>query len=416
MFDFDSVREIFATIKKNKLRTFLTGVSIAWGIFMLILLLGIGNGFQNGVTSNFADRAQNSIQLWPGWVSMPYNGLPANRAIKFDAKDYDLIRNKLPNVEYVSVSIRKSVTISYEKEYGIWDLEGVAPDVAKINTIPLEKDGGRFINMLDIQSKRKVIVISTEMQDILFKETNPLGKYVTVGDLAFQVIGIYKDKKGRNNPPAYTSFTTAQSLYNQGYGFGMIEFTVTGLNTEKANENYEKMVREKMGALHGFNPEDRSALYVRNTAADSLQAQQIFLAIKLFILVIGLASLMAGIVGVGNIMIITVKERTKEIGIRKALGASPISVLRLIIMESLFITSLFGFVGMMAGIGLTELLAMGLASGGASDGPTLFLDPTVDVWVVLSATGLLIGIGVIAGIIPASKAVRISPIEAMRAD
>lgn len=416
MFDFDSLREIFATIKKNKLRTFLTGISIAWGIFMLIVLLGAGNGFKNGVTSNFSDRAQNSIRMWPGWTSVPYKGLPANREIKFDEKDYDLIKNKLPHVEFVSATVSKSATISYDKEYGAWELNGIAPDAAKINNIRVDAGNGRFINIADVRTKRKVIVISTEMKDVLFKGQDPLGKYVIADKLAFQVIGVYKDKGGRSNAPAYLPFTTAQTLYNKGYGFRMLEFTVVGLNSEQANLDYEELLRQKMGALHGFNPTDRSALYMWNNAKESLQAESIFSGINIFIWIIGLASLMAGIVGVGNIMLITVKERTKEIGIRKALGASPISILKLIIFESILITGFFGFLGMMAGIGLTESIAAAITSGGGGDGPSVFMDPTVSVGVVLGATAILISAGVLSGLIPASKAVRISPIEAMRAE
>jgi putative ABC transport system permease protein len=417
MLDFDSLREIFSTISKNKLRTFLTSFAVAWGIFMLIILLAAGNGLKNGVTSNFARRAQNSVTLWPGWTSMPYNGLPSDRQIKFDHKDYDLIRNKIPEVEYVSVRLSQRATLSYEKEYGSWGLEGVSQDASVINNLKVANGNGRFLNKMDIDNKRKVIVISPDIKKVLFKDIDPVGKYVVAdNNIAYQVIGVYDNEDiYDNNPPAYIPFSTAQMLYNKGYGFRRIDFTVLGLNTKEANEKFVENIRQRMGKLHSFDPADRSALYVRNTAEDMLEAQNIFSAITFFIIIVGAASLMAGIVGVGNIMLITVKERTREIGIRKAIGASPFSVLKLIIFESIMITTAAGYVGMVLGVGLTEAISTAMANM-PSDGPSVFKDPTVDLTTVIWSTVALIVAGTVAGLIPALKATRVSPIEAMRAE
>lgn len=418
MFDFDSLREIFSTISKNKLRTALTGFAVAWGIFMLIILLASGNGLKNGVTSNFANRAQNSVTLWPGWTSMPYKGLPSNRNIKFDDKDYDLIRNRIPEVEYVSARVSQSSTISYGDEYGAWRLEGVSQDAAYINNIKIKAGEGRFLNKLDVDNRRKVIVISPEIKRLLFKEEQPFGKYVIANGIAYQVIGIYDDSDmSSNNPPAYIPFTTAQMLYNKGWGFRQIDFTVKGLKGLDENKAFIERVRKQMAQLHIFDPTDRSALYIRNTAEDVAETNQIFDGINLFIWVIGLASLMAGIVGVGNIMLITVKERTREIGIRKAIGATPGSVLRLVIFESIMITTAAGYIGMLFGILLTEGISSMMTSGPSTmDSPTVFKDPTVDLGTVAIATLVLIIAGVIAGLIPALKATRVRPIEAMRAE
>lgn len=417
MLDFDSLREIFSTISKNKLRTFLTSFAVAWGIFMLIILLAAGNGLKNGVTSNFARRAQNSVTLWPGWTSMPYNGLPSDRQIKFDHKDYDLIRNKIPEVEYVSVRLSQRATLSYEKEYGSWGLEGVSQDASVINNLKVANGNGRFLNKMDIDNKRKVIVISPDIKKVLFKDIDLVGKYVVAdNNIAYQVIGVYDNEDiYDNNPPAYIPFSTAQMLYNKGYGFRRIDFTVLGLNTKEANEKFVENIRQRMGKLHSFDPADRSALYVRNTAEDMLEAQNIFSAITFFIIIVGAASLMAGIVGVGNIMLITVKERTREIGIRKAIGASPFSVLKLIIFESIMITTAAGYVGMVLGVGLTEAISTAMANM-PSDGPSVFKDPTVDLTTVIWSTVALIVAGTVAGLIPALKATRVSPIEAMRAE
>lgn len=417
MFDFDSIREIFSTIGKNKLRTFLTSFAVAWGIFMLIILLAAGNGLKNGVTSNFSRRAQNSVTLWPGWTSMAYRGLPTNRQIKFDQKDYDLIRNKIPEVEYVSVRLSQRVTLSYEKEYGSWDIDGVSQDASIINNLKVANGNGRFLNKMDVDNRRKVIVLSPDMKKVLFKDKDPIDQYVIAdNNIAYQVIGVYDNEDiYDNNPPGYIPFTTAQMLYNKGYGFRRIDFTVVGLPTKEANEKFVERLRQRMGTLHNFDPADRSALYVRNTAEDMLEAQSIFFIITAFIIVIGIASLLAGIVGVGNIMLITVKERTKEIGIRKAIGATPFSVLKLIIFESILITTVAGYIGIVIGVGITEGISTIMANA-PSDGPSIFKDPTVDLSTVIWATVVLIVAGTIAGLIPALKATKVSPIEAMRAE
>ena len=417
MFDFDSFREIISTIRKNKLRTTLTGFAVAWGIFMLIVLLACGNGLKNGFISNFADRAQNSVSLWPGWTSKPYNGMPSDRQIKFDNKDYELIKTKVPNVEYVSARIAQNVTLSYGKDYGAWKLNGVSEDASIINNIKVNSGNGRFLNSIDINNKRKVIVISQDIKKVLFKDADPLGKYVIADNIAYLVIGIY-DKKNQydNNPPAYIPFTTAQMLYNKGFGFSQIEFTVNGLKTIEENEAFVKQLRVTIGKLHNFDPEDRSALYVRNMAEQVEETNNIFDTINMFVLIVGVCSLMAGSVGVGNIMLITVKERTKEIGVRKAIGASPASILRLIILESILITTLFGYVGMVMGIALSELINYISEMASTGEGPSIFKNPTVDIFTVISAMLFLIAIGVVSGLIPALKAVRVKPIEAMRAE
>jgi len=402
------------------MRTALTGFAVAWGIFMLIILLASGNGLKNGVTSNFANRAQNSVTLWPGWTSMPYKGLPSDRNIKFDDRDYDLIRNRIPEVEYVSARVSQSVTISYGNEYGAWRLDGVSQDAAPINKIKVKSGDGRFLNKMDVDNRRKVVVISPEMKRILFKEEDPLGKYVIATGIAYQVIGVFDDSDMfNNNPPAYIPFTTAQMLYNKGWGFRQIDFTVKGLKNIDENKAFIEKLRKRVAQLHMFDPTDRSALYIRNTAEDVAETNQIFNGINIFIWIIGLASLMAGIVGVGNIMLITVKERTREIGVRKAIGATPASVLRLVIFESILITTIAGYIGMIFGIMLTEGISTLMAAGQAKasmDSPTVFRDPTVDLGTVALATLVLVVAGVVAGLIPALKATRVRPIEAMRAE
>lgn len=420
MLDFDSLREIGSTISKNKMRTALTGLAVAWGIFILITLLAISNGFSNGMKSNFASRATNSVSLRPGWTSMPFEGMPVDRRITFDTRDYNLIKTRIPEVEYVSPRISQSATVSYGEEYGSWSLNGVAPDAQHISGIPVRGGDGRFLNYMDLKDRRKVVVISPETKRVLFKEEDPLGKYILANGLAFQVIGVYDDSDMPfSNAALYIPFTTAQMLYSGGYGFQQIEFTINGVHGEEANEMFVERVRGLMGELHKFNPEDRSAIYVWNRAARSEEAFSILNGITIVIWVIGLASLITGIVGIGNIMLITVKERTREIGIRKALGATPTSVLKLIIFEAIMITVVAGYIGIFLGVGLSELMSTMVEQGGGGGGPhgpTMFKDPTVNLGVVIWATVILIVSGVLAGLIPAWNATKVSPIEAMRSE
>ncbi len=416
MFDFDVFREIWGTIRKNKMRTCLTGFAVAWGIFMLIVLLASGNGLRNGVMSNFAGRAVNAVTLYPGWTSRPYGGMPSNRRIRFDDRDYELIAHRIPEMECFSVAIRKDVTLSYGEEYGNWTLQGVAPDFSQINQIRILPSQGRFLNQMDVERKKKVMVLSPEAARVLFKEEDPLGKYVLQGNIAYRVVGVYDGANQFWNTSVYVPWTTAQSLYKGGYGFDQIDFTLRQVGTWKENEAFIQRLREKMGKLHMFHPDDRSALWINNTAGNAIQTQQIFTLIRLFVLLVGIASLMAGIVGVGNIMLITVKERTREIGIRKAIGATPWSILSLIILEAILITTAAGYIGIVMGVGLTEGVSAWMEQQTTQSMMTVFKDPTVDLGAVFGATLLLVVSGVVAGLVPALRAARVRPIEAMRAE
>ncbi|MDR0714779.1 MAG: ABC transporter permease [Bacteroidales bacterium] len=416
---FDSIREIIFTVRENKLRTVLTGFAVAWGIFMLIILLASGNGFRNGVMSNFSGRAVNAVSLYPGVMSQPYNGLPAGRNIKFDVRDFDLARDKIPEIEYLSAGVWANLTISYGVEYLSLNANGGTPDLAHISRIRITEGMGRFVNRIDEQLRRKVIVLHPNHRKILFKDENPVGKYVTAGNTVFQVIGVYSDSQqfNNNNPPAYIPLSTAQMLYNKGYGFWNLEFTVKGLDTYEKNEAFNTKLREKFGQLHGFDPADRSALYVWNSAQQSIKTNRMFDLINIFLAIVGFASMMAGIVGVSNIMAITVKERTREIGIRKAIGASPFSILRNVILESVFVTVCSGYAGIVLGVGLTELADyLFVQKIERSGGTTVFLNPSVDMNTVFLSMLLLIVCGTVAGLIPALKAVKVKPVEAMRAE
>lgn len=424
MFDFDNFREIWSTIKKNKLRTFLTGFSVAWGIFMLIVMLGAGNGLRNGIAYNFRNMATNSVEVWTRYTTKPWKGIQENRSLHFKNEDLTDLKRDFPAVNLISPTLYHNDTITYNREYLTGQTMGVSADFNQIRYIQIETKNGRFINEQDLREKRKVIVLSPRMAEVLFREESPLGKYVRCGNSMFQVVGVYAEDNKSNNSPAYIPFTVSQLLYNKGYGFGNLIFSVDGIVTEEENEAFEQRFREWMARRHQFDPTDKNAIGMWSMGSEFRMWNTMMNAITLFIWIIGIGTLMAGIVGVSNIMLITVKERTKEFGIRKALGAKPASILGLVITESILVTAVFGYVGMIGGIGLTEVInsAMQTAQAAQQAGEnmgedlSIFRNPTVDLGIALSANLLIIVAGVLAGYFPARKAISVTAIEAMRTE
>ena len=424
MFDFDNFREIWSTVKRNKLRTFLTGFSVAWGIFMLIVLLGAGNGLRNGVMYNFRNMSMNKVSVWAGYTTKPWKGMSTNRSITFKETDIDLVRRVHPEIDLCSATVSHSDTLYVNEEFITGRLEGVFPDHAPINHVVVSAGNGRFVSELDMREQRKVIVLSPRMKEVLFRDEPALGKYVRADGTMLQVIGVYDDDNLSNNAPAYIPFTTARTLYNKGYGLSSFTFTVNGLVSEEANEAFEARFRATLARVHNFDPTDNNAIGMWNTATEFRMMNNIMNGIAAFIWIVGIGTLMAGIVGVSNIMLITVRERTREFGIRKAIGAKPSSILALIITESILVTATFGYIGMVMGIGLTELINYGMemsgmarsSGGNPGEDMTIFRNPTVNLGISLAATALIIVAGVLAGYFPARKAVRINAIEAMRAE
>jgi putative ABC transport system permease protein len=413
MFDIDLWQEIGAAIRKNKLRTFLTGFSVTWGIFMLIILLGAGNGLQNGVMSEFGSRANNTVEVWGGRISIPHGGLPMGRRVNFDSKDIELAQNRIPGTANVGADLWWNGTATFGNEYSDCQMRGVYPSVQTIDDIDV-LPGGRFINEIDMREKRKVTLIGERLKTALFKDKDPVGQYIKFNRTMFKVVGIYKPANEWNNQNSiYIPFSTAQLLFNGGWGISSVSFTIEGLTTREANEQFNIELRKKYAGLHRTNPEDKRAIGIWNQMEDYLQTMSIFNGISLFMWIIGIGTLAAGVVGVSNIMLITVRERTREFGIRKALGASPLSILQLILLESVVITAIFGYVGMVLGIGITELLNMVLSSGG---GGGMFQNPTVDLKIALLSTLVLIIAGVVAGYVPARKAIKVTAVEAMRTE
>jgi len=410
MFDLDKWQEIFSTIEKNKLRTFLTGFSVAWGIFMLIILLGSGKGLENGVQNQFNSSASNSLWMWNGQTTMPYKGMKPGRNIQMQNSDYDLIRNTVEGVEYISPRnyIWQNNTISYKREFGNFDIRTVMPDYGIIEKVQVLK--GRFVNDYDIEKFRKVVVISTVVRDALFKGEEPLDKYITVSGVPFQVIGVFTDQdnsNGENNRVVYLPISTSQKVFNGGNDVQLISLT-TGKATVEESKQMESKILGMMAAKYKFDPNDKRAVQIWNNVEQYEKVMKLFQGIRLFIWIIGIGTIIAGIVGVSNIMMIVVKDRTKEIGIRKALGATPWSIISLVMQESILITGFAGYIGLLLGIGLLELVSKYMPP---SD---FFRNPEADFGIAISATILLIMAGAIAGFVPARKAAAVKPVEALR--
>lgn len=415
----DLWQEIYGTIKRNKLRTALTGFAVAWGIFILILLLGAGNGVMNAQNEQMASLAMNSIKVGAGWTSKPYDGLSQGRRIQLNNGDLTITRNMRKHVENAGAVIYQSgMNISYGNEYINERLMGVHPNYLEIERPTVVE--GRFINQLDIREKRKVAILNERSVKTLFKHgAKPLGKMLNMGGVMFQVVGVYKDKGNSGGQDVFVPFSTLQTVYNKGDKLNNILMSIKDLNTEEENKVFEADYRAAIGAHQRFDKTDDGAIWIWNRFTQMTQMNKGADYMRTAIWIIGLFTLLSGIVGVSNIMLITVKERTREFGIRKALGARPWSILKLVIVESVVITAFFGYIGMVAGVGVTEYMNMTAGKTVMDIGvqqQTMFLNPTVDLGIAIRATMTLIVAGTLAGLFPALKAVKTRPIEALRAD
>ena len=393
------------------MRTFLTGFAISWGIFILIVLLAAGNGIINGISDEFSDQRTNVYMIYSGETSIPFKGHGINRSIMFNDKDILFLENEVRNVDRVSPRIYINGFATLGDRSSSVFVSGVRPVFKGINNVELLE--GRFINEMDEKNNEKFIVIDKTLRDKLFgKDASPLGQFIIVNSMAFNVVGVCEAQGRSDGGEGYVPFSTLKKITRQSR-YWMLNFTVKGLETKEDNEAFTNYLRTQLAHLHEFDPDDTSAVYISSLQEDYLQTKKILNTFELFIWIIGFAMLISGIVGVSNIMRITVKERTNEIGIRKALGAKSRSILASIVVESMIITTVFGYIGMWLGMVVAEVSGNILGNIQADKGLSMNIVPSIDIRIVLMATALLIVCGVFAGFFPARNAVKIKPIEAM---
>jgi putative ABC transport system permease protein len=407
MFSRDQWLEIFETIRKNKLRTILSGFTVALGIFIFIILFGFGNGLKNSFEQFFLDDATNTLWLYPGVTSKAYQGFKDNRRIEFENSDLiDIKENFTFFLENITPRINRREVLSYKGQSNSYFIRAVAPAHQYVEKTIIMK--GRFINQKDIDERTKNIAIGRLVAQDIFKKEDPIGKYIEMGESAFKVVGVFQDKSGdREERLVYLPYTTQQLMEKNN---DKIDRIIVSFKQELGYVGalaFEKQLGDFFKSKKVIDPTDKSGLYIRNTTERVRQNQRFASTLQIIVAFVGIGTLIAGIIGISNIMVFVVKERTKELGVRKALGASPISIVAMILNESIFITTLSGIFGLLIGIFLLSRVDDQLEQ-------YFILDPYVDSLTALIATFLLIFFGAIAGYIPAKRAASIKPIVALR--
>lgn len=419
----DVFTEIWESVRRNKLRTTLTGFAVSWGIFMLIVLLGAGNGLMNSFMMGGSGFSTNSVSVGGGWTSKPYDGYRQGRRIKLDDGDIAATASEAfaDHVEAVTATVGTSATVSLGKKSFYGYIDGQYPAIKEMSKIEIR--AGRFLNDKDIAEKRKVVVLPENTAENLLENgqsaASLIGRNVKIGSLAFTVVGISKSDRMRNDNLLYAPFTTVKTVYGKGQEIGGITFSTKNLRTEADNEDFERRYKAVINQRHHAAPDDERAVWVWNRAHQDVQMQKGRGILSTALWIIGLFTLLGGIVGVSNIMLITVKERTHEFGIRKAIGASPWSITKLIIAESVSITAFFGYLGMFLGMLACTILdkTLGQATMAVGDEQiAMLVNPTVGLDTALEATLVLIVAGTIAGLFPARRAAQVRPIEALRSE
>lgn len=412
MFSIERWQEVFETINKNKLRTILTGISVASGIFILVILLGVGKGMQNGVEEQFERDATNRVSIYTGVTKVEYKGMNPGRRIQLKNDDYQFIDDNFgDDLEYQSSVYRIWGSLaSYKNNSGNYRIEGVYPDNQFLENASIIQ--GRFINYNDLKNNEKHIAIGRKVRDDLFKDEDPIGKLVEISNLKFKVVGVYTDPGGeREESRLFLPISTAQTVFGGGNRISYLAFTLPkeddyNVALEKSNA-FVNEVSTNLKAKHTVAPIDDSAISINNSLENAKQFYDLNNIIRLFFWVVGVMTLLAGIVGVSNIMLIIVKERTKEIGIRKAIGAEPMSIVGMVLHESIFVTTISGFFGLIFALFLLEFLGPFIES-------EFITNPSVDFNVAISTVILLVISGAVAGFFPAWRGARIKPIDALR--
>ncbi len=417
MFDLDKWKEIWATLQANRLRTFLTAFGVFWGIVMLIAMLGFGSAVQSGSRRQMKGMATNLLFVWGQQTTESHDGLPPGRSVRFDTDDIGLLR-RLPSIEYLAPRLQlggwmNNFTVSHESKNGTFTVMADYPELRHI--IAFEYDAGRFINERDIAEQRKVVVIGKAVREQLFPpEVDPIGTYVKISGVYFQVVGLTRTLRSgpqgeRDASTLFVPFTTLKTAFNMGNRVGFFAMTAKA-GTD--GPGLEKQVKDALRHHHRIAPHDDLAIGSFNMFVMFGKFEMFFLVLQVVSWVVGGATLLAGVIGVSNIMLITVKERTKEIGVRKALGATPLSIVSMVMKEAIVLTTLAGLVGVSAGVGLLAAASAILEHMPSSPlGP-----PNVGLSTVLTAVAVLVSAGALAGIMPASHAASIKPIEALRAE
>ena len=417
------LNEIWSSLRRNKLRTVLTGFAVSWGLFMIIALLGAGNGLLNAMMNNSGDVLTNVIVVWPGYRSIPYDGMKEYSSMKLDIGDIDYTATRFSDVvEDVTARIVYSDTVSFGKESVSVTMSGIAPLTFKIQGQKLL--AGRFLNELDLKEKRRTMVVYSNTAESLLGDdpeyTKLLGKYVNVSGHMYQVVGIIeKEESMGGESDVFIPITTMSAVRSGWTWFSNLSFSFHGLETDEDNDRFENEYKRAMNARHRAAPEDKRTFYVHNTMSGNMQMKKAVKIMQLALWILGIFTLLSGIVGVSNIMLITVKERIQEFGVRKALGATPWAIMKLIVVESVLVTAVFGLLGMLMGLGANYLMDITIGHSPIDVGFTqiyMFKNPGVDMSIAFEAVILIAVAGTIAGLIPAVKASRVRPVEALRKD
>ncbi|MBO4760578.1 MAG: ABC transporter permease [Bacteroidales bacterium] len=422
----DLIEEIWSTLRQNKLRTALTGFSVAWGIFMIIVLIGAGNGLMNSIAGNFS-MLKNSMEIYAGTTSKPYGGYEQGRRLEFTTQDVEALRHGYfkDRINDICPVIRHNTEMHYGKIMLRCNLKGVYEISKGIDNTEIV--AGRFINSKDIKEKRKVMVIGTQTaKNLVEKGRKPeemIGKMIDVSGLMFKIVGLYKSDESEGGAMFYTEVlaptSTVASIFMKENEINSIQMTFEGIDTEEKNREFDAAYRRVINRNHNADPTDKNTIYVYNSVVERQSLNRAARKVRKALWILGLLTLISGIAGVSNIMLITVKERTHEFGIRKAIGARPCSVIMLIIAESITITSFFGYMGMVLGMAMNQFLDFKYSDKAVDVGiaqVTMFVNPGVGLNTAIEATLILIIAGTIAGMIPAWRAARVKPIEALRAE
>lgn len=412
MFDYDKWQEIFATIRKNKLRTGLTAAGVFWGIFMLIFMMGMGDGLEKGVMKEFGGRSTNSLYVWPERTSIAYKGLPVGRGFGFTVDDIQSIQENIKGIEILAPRfMRRNATVSYQSKNDNFNVRGEWAGIQTLEALVMQE--GRFLNHLDEENKRKVAVLGRVVKETLFGDKSPIGQYINIDGISFQVVGVSKyDGEVRRLQEADETIFTPLSGLMSSFGDGKhISWFACTAQANMPVSALESKIKQLLAIRHKIAPKDEQAIGSFNLEREYQRLASLFSSIRIFLWIVGIGTLMAGVVSVSNVMLIAVKDRTKEIGVRKALGATPWSIVSLVILESVFITTLSGYVGLLLGTAIVALTNLAVGTN-----VEMFSNPEISLGVSLGSLIVLVISGALAGLLPALHAARIKPVEALRSE